>query len=252
MFLLHRSLTRALLVFFAGIPVRVGYDEKKRGIFLTHKVTTQPKSSHRADHYLNVVESYGIPVNDRRSRLNLEGSDSVDQIIKPFGISSDDFIVIIHPGGNWDLKRWPAKRFAILMKRLVNELKAKVIITGGENETALAQDIAAMSEVNPAILAGKINLEQLMHVMQRAKLVVSNDSGPLHLASSLGVKTIGLFGPTRPEITGPRGVGTSTVFEHFVGCNKKACYYLECPDNICMQAITVEEVFHAVSQIRSS
>ena len=245
-------MTRALLVFLAGIPIRVGYDEKKRGIFLTHKVLSQPKSPHRADHYLNVVESYGVNVNDRRSRLKLDESDAVKTILKPLGVSAEDFLVIIHPGGNWNLKRWPAERFAILVKRLVRELKAKVVITGGENEAAIAQEISIKSEVNPLVLTGKINLEELMRLMSRAKLLISNDSGPLHLASSLGVKTIGLFGPTRPEITGPRGAGTSTMFQHFVGCNKKACYYLECPDNICMQAITVEEVFHAVSQVRHS
>jgi ADP-heptose:LPS heptosyltransferase len=74
-FLLHRSLTRALLVYCAGIPVRVGYDEKNRGQFLTHKVNYLEGQVHRSDHYLNIIESYGVAVRDRQCRLNV-GEDA--------------------------------------------------------------------------------------------------------------------------------------------------------------------------------
>ena len=101
----------------------------------------------------------------------------------------------------------------------------------------------------PLVLTGKLTLNQLIGLMSLAKLVISADSGPLHIANSLGTNVVGLFGPTRPEITGPRGSGRAIVLQHAVGCNKEACYYLDCPDNICMQAISVEDVVNATKQV---
>ena len=87
--------------------------------------------------------------------------------------------------------------------------------------------------------------------MKRAAYVISADTGPIHIASSLGTDVIGLWGPTRPEITGPRGAGRRIILQHDIGCNQRACYYTECPDNVCMQSLTVKEVLDAVGKIRN-
>ena len=89
-----------------------------------------------------------------------------------------------------------------------------------------------------------------MALMKRADCVVSADSGPVHIASSVGTNVIGIFGPTRPEITGPRGSGRAVILQRDVGCNRRPCYNLECPDNICMQAVNVKEVLDAVRQFQ--
>ncbi|MCK5083845.1 MAG: hypothetical protein KAR31_13130, partial [Candidatus Omnitrophica bacterium] len=87
-------------------------------------------------------------------------------------------------------------------------------------------------------------------LMKKANLVISGDSGPLHIANSVGSEVIGLFGPTRPEITGPRGSGRAHIIQYDVGCNREPCYHLMCPDNICMQSITAGEVLEIVRQIK--
>ena len=97
-------------------------------------------------------------------------------------------------------------------------------------------------------MIGKTNLKQLMAVLQQARLVISADSGPLHMASSVGTPAIGVFGPTRPEITGPRGQSMPSILQQDVGCNRRPCYHLACPENICMQAVTVEDVLGAVRE----
>ncbi len=246
-FLLHRTLTRALFMFLAGIPERVGYDEKGRGFFLTHIV--KPFSGgHRSDYYLNVIESFGIKVEDRTCdiRVDKAAEEKIKTLLSKYEISDQDFLVVLHPGGNWDLKRWPKENFSLLANRLIKEKNAKVVIVGGPDDTALAQEILGLTESKPVILTGQTNLKELMALMKRAELVVSADSGPLHIASGVGTKTIGLFGPTRPEVTGPRGKGKSIILQHDVVCNRAPCYNLTCPNNMCMQSITVDDVLNFI------
>ena len=82
-------------------------------------------------------------------------------------------------------------------------------------------------------------------------MLISADSGPLHIANSVGTQTIGIYGPTRLEITGVRGPGKATILKQDVGCNKAACYHLECQDNICMQSITPQKVLNVFRQIKN-
>jgi len=98
-------------------------------------------------------------------------------------------------------------------------------------------------------LAGRTNLKQLMALLARATVVVTADSGPMHMASSLGTPVVCVFGPTRPEITGPRGIGRTVILQKDVGCNRDVCYRLDCPDNRCMKAVTVGEVTEAVERL---
>jgi len=251
-FLLHRSLTRALFVFFAGIPIRVGYAAKGRGIFLTHKVKSLAKGAHRSDHYLNVIESFGIPVTDRRCHLavNAEAKRFVDEIFKKEGIGPQEPFIVLNPGGNWDLKRWPLDKFSQLIDRLYEEFKLKIIIAGAKQDIELVDTIVQRARFKPIVLTGQTDLKQLMAMLAKADLVISADSGPLHIANAVGTKTIGLFGPTRPEVTGPRGMGHSVILQKDVGCNQEPCYNLDCPDNICMRSISVEEVVHEVRRLK--
>jgi len=248
-FLLHGSFTRALLVFLAKIPQRVGYDTKSRGQFLTHRVLPPMGDFHRSDYYLNVIESF-VKVSDRSCALevSVQAGQEVDQILKSHGVESGEPFVVANLGGNWDLKRWSQQNFVQLIDRLCKEEKIKTIIPGSSEDHAWAQSVAG-SNPQVVILAGKTNLKQLIALMKRAKLVVSADSGPLHIASAVGTPTIGLFGPTRPEVTGPRGKGKTTLLQKNVGCNRAPCYYLECPDNVCMKAITVDEVLATIKRI---
>lgn len=252
-FLLHRSLTRALLVYLAGIPGRVGYDAKNLGRLLTHVVEPLDGQVHRSDHYLRVIESYGVPVKDRRCQLDVspDAERETEEILESKGIQKNDFVVVVNPGGNWDLKRWPKKSFSVLIERLLNDFNVRVVLPGAAKDEALAESISSSLKQKPVILAGKTNLKQLVALMKRANCVVSADSGPLHLANGVGTDVIGMFGPTRPEITGPRGSGQAFVIQYNVGCNKEACYFLQCPDNICMQSVTVEDVLDRVRQIQN-
>jgi lipopolysaccharide heptosyltransferase II len=253
-FLLHRALTRALFVFLAGIPRRIGYDTKSRGAFLTCRIKTpDERKTHRLDYYLNVVESFGVAVTDRASLLmvDVRVENKMRDTLRGYGVGEKDFLIVIHPGGNWDLKRWPARHFSLLIEQLMKEGKCKVVISGSRQDMALVETIISGSSHKPVVLAGKIDLKELMALMKRANCVVSADSGPLHIASSVGSAAVGIFGPTRPELTGPRGGGRSVILQHDVGCNRRPCYHLKCPDNTCMQAVNVDEVIDAIRKIQN-
>lgn len=253
-FLLHRSWTRALLVYLAGVSHRVGYDLKNLGRMLTLKVEFPLEEIHRSDYYLKVVEAFGVDVTDRTTELvpTEKARRDVSGLLSLKGVAEKDFVVILNMGGNWPLKRWPKEYFGALIDRLMSELKLKVVISGSPKDRALVEDVCVISQMNPIVMAGKTDLDQTFALMERADVVVSADSGPLHIASSVGTTTIAIFGPTRPEITGPRGKGEAIVLQEDLDCNAQACYQLDCPDNRCMKAVSVDDVVREVGKIYRS
>lgn len=253
-FILHGSLTRALMVFWAGIPVRVGYPTKGRRKYLTHAIEPIPDvhAVHRSDFYIHVVESYGVEVNDQTTCLvaSEKSIDEINNLLREKQLTNRDFLVALNPGGNWDLKRWPAERFSRLADRLSRDFQAKVILTGAMKDMTLAKEIISGAETAIINLTGKLSLKQLIALFKKMDLVISGDSGPIHLASSVGANVIGLFGPTMKELTGPRGKGDIDLVKHDLGCNRRACYQLDCPNNLCMQSITVDSVLTLVAEKR--
>ncbi len=249
-FLLRPSLTRAFLFFMAGIPVRVGYATKKKRNFLTHPAAWPKENLHRSDQYLRVVESLSIRVKDRQCRMAVDrrAADFSQKFMDENNIADHDFFVILNPGGNWDLKRWPEENFARLADHLVQKFKAKIGICGSPGDIEIAKRIAAQSKYSVICFAGQTTLAELAAIFQKASLVISADSGPLHIANSVGTKTIGLFGPTHPEVTGPRGPGKSVVLHPQIACNKNPCYQLDCKNNICMKGMTVTDVIQAIKE----
>ncbi len=247
-FLLHRSMTRAWFVFLAGIPVRVGYS-KVPG-FLTHPVAQVSQGGHRMDEYLQVLETFGIPCPDRRYSLNVEATrkQSLATKLQERGIAANDEIVVFNIGGNWDLKRWPLDFWARLAQCVHERSALKIIFSGSARDKNDVLRIMESPTVRAVNMAGETSLGELLALFARAKTVVSADSGPLHLASSVGAKVIGLYGPTRPEVTGPRGTSPAIILFKDIGCNKAPCYHLSCPLNRCMHAIGVEDVWQAVQK----
>ncbi len=252
-FLLHRSFTRALLCYFAGIPQRAGYFTKKRAWLLTKTIAQPIKEMHKAEYFLNLARACGMEAKDRNYQFfpSREDKDYIDNLLQKNGLGRSDSLVVLNPGGNWQLKRWPKENFARLGDKLIRKYQAQVLITGAQKDINLAEDIASLMKNRPVILCGQTSLGELAALMLKVKLVVSNDSGPLHIALSQGAKAIGLFGPTSARITGPYGSGEYTLLQKDVGCNTP-CYKLDCSDNRCMKAISVEDVLQAAETFLSN
>jgi len=251
-FLLHRSFTRALLCRLADIPERIGYHSKKRGFLLTKSIhPVQKDSMHRIDYYLNVVEQAGFKVEDRYLEFFFSDDDEkyVSDFIKKQGIEKSDLLIGLNPGGNWLPKRWPREYWARLGDMIMDNHPLKVVITGGANDTNLVNQISALMRHKPIIACNVFNVKQLGALCKRLDLFITADTGPLHIANSVGAKAIiALFGPTSPKITGPFPDKNVTIISGHADC-KIPCYVINCKDNRCMKTIFPETVLKAVQGI---
>lgn len=246
-FILRRSLTRSMLVFLSKIPQRIGFDNRKTGFLLTKKIPPPPENLHRVEHFLSLLRPLGINPRSVNYEFFISDEDRhcADELLKGEGLERTDSFTVINPGGNWDLKRWPAENFARLGDEIIKRLKMRVVLTGAEKDMALCKDIAGLMEGGPILLCGKTNLKTLGAVFKRARWVISNDSGPMHIAVAVKTPVVALFGPTSPQITGPYGDGVYKILYNSLDC-KIPCYNLSCEDARCMKAIRVEDVVEAM------
>ena len=249
-FLLHRSFTRALICFLAGIPERIGYYTKKRSFLLTKAIEPPDEEKHKVEYFLDIARKIGLKVEKIGYKFFISSPDRAyaRKILDKEEISEGDNFVVINPGGNWPLKRWPKENFAKLADILSDNLKAKIVITGAGKDLKLAQEISSLMKHEAIILCGKTNLKQLGAVLKEANLVISNDSGPMHLAASLKTPLIALFGPTSASISGPYTEDNALVLQKDIGC-LVPCYNLSCNDNRCLKAVSPEEVAQAAKTL---
>ena len=251
--LLHGSLTRALICKLSNIPEIIGYDTKNRGIFLTKRIPPPLRDSmHRIDYYLNIAEKGGFRLEDRFLDFftKEEDDDFARDFLKKNNCSESDFVVGINPGGNWLPKRWPKQYWALLADKMIRNLDAKVIITGSQSDLPLIKEITGWMKEKPIIAAGAMNIKQFAALCKCLGLFISADTGPLHIANSVGTKKIiALFGPTHVAITGPYPLKHAVILQKKVGC-RLPCYIVDCKDNRCMKGITPEEVFDQVKTIK--
>jgi lipopolysaccharide heptosyltransferase II len=248
-FILKPSSTKAAMAALAGIPNRIGFVGKKAPLT---SVVDMPPNVHRADQVLSLAGAVGVDKADGTYEYFFGGEDQekADALLRDIGVGARR-IVAINPGGNWEPKRWPKENFIGLVKRILNSFEdVEVIITGAGKDIELGRSkIEIVGSDRCYSVAGRTALNELAAIFKRCDLVISADSGPLHLASAVGITTIGLFGPTSPKITGPRGRGKNIVISKDVGCDMP-CYVKECnKDAECMKIITIDEVFSAAEQV---
>jgi len=246
----HRSMSRMLIAALAGAKRRIGYYTNKRFWLLTDCIKQPDEQPHRVEYFLNIVRAIGIDTKNKDYDFYIP-ADSVknaDRILSQARIADGEEFFVINPGGNWSAKRWPKERYA----KLCNELKArygkKIVITGAEKDMPLAEDIIRMSANCAVSICGKTTLKELGAVMRRASIVISNDSGPMHIAVSQKSPTVAIFGPTSPKITGPYGDADYIVLHKWYDC-QTPCYAV-CSDYRCMEAVSVEDVLNAVGKLR--
>jgi heptosyltransferase II len=249
-FILHRSFTKALITALAGIKMRVGYPTKNRSILLTKSVDLPEVDVHKVEYFLNIARAFGIETRDNSYEFFIQDidRDSVREFLRKNGITDKDVLVVLCPGGNWDPKRWPKENFAELGDMLAEHLGARIVISGAKKDLTLAQDIKKLMKAPSVISCGATTLKELGALLERANLVVANDTGPMHLAVAMRTNVIALFGPTSPRLTGPYGKGNYRVIWKNEEC-EAPCYDITCADNRCMKLITVEDVFKAAKDM---
>jgi heptosyltransferase-2 len=253
--LLPNSFHAAWMAWLARIPLRIGYARDQRG-FLLHDPIEPPLPAaygHQAYYYLQLLFRAGLidkpqPVEEIRLRLTDTEKNWAAKKIDSLGLGGPRFLVGIAPGAAFGpAKRWLPERFGGLADRLIGALHADVIIFGSAAERPLAEEIARSMQHTPVIAAGETSLRQLLALMARCRLMVANDSGPMHLAAALDIPLVAIFGSTDERATGPLGRRIRIVKQE-VECSP--CGRRECPiDFRCMRDLTVEEVFRATLEL---
>lgn len=221
-------------------PVRIGFHEAREGsrIFYTHTVQGG-KDVHAVDRYLKVAEFLGCDISDIRFPFPPIKSSSASGLQPSASHALDRYAVIV-PGARWRTKRWPAKQFG----KLASLLPIKTAIVGSRSDIKMADEIVSLSNGKALSLAGKTDLLDLIEVLRQARFVVSNDSGPMHIAAALGIPVFAIFGPTDPLRTGPYGKG-HTIIRPGLSC--APCFKKSCDDLKCMKRISADEVFQIIA-----
>lgn len=250
--ILRKSLSRSWLLRLAGIPARIGFDNTKSGWLLTHRILGPDAARHKATAYLALLSAVGGAAEPGSYEFHVgkDEQDGARRLLAQYRIRLEHPLVILHPGANWDHKRWPAERFAALGDQLAQRHRAQILITGGPDDAALADRVARSMQQPAIVLAGQTTLRQLGACIEQAHLLVSNDTGVLHLGAALGRPVVALYGPTDPSKTGPLGdPRVTTVIHHPACCPRVPCYAPEHPAHPGMNAISVEEVCGAAAKL---
>ncbi len=221
-------------------PVRVGFSYAREGAsgLYTHHVHTDTPERHAVERYLDVCEALGAgrgPV-----VFDFDLKDEARQSVRAMTAELGEYAVLF-PGTNWETKRWPAERFEALIHPLRERFGLATIVGGGNQERDIAQNWAGATN-----LAGKTDLKQLVALIDGARLVIANDSGPMHIASALNRPLVTLFGPTNPVRTGPYG-RMDTVLRLDIACSP--CYSRSCSHLSCMRWLDVDSVLRQAAAV---
>jgi heptosyltransferase I len=223
-----------------GSPVRIGFKEAREGsrVFYTHTVEGG-KNIHAVDRYLKIAEFLGCDISEIVFPFpKLQSPSSF--ILHPSSFNSPDGYAVIVPGARWKTKRWPAEKFG----KLASLLSIKSIIAGSKSDKDIADQIVSHSKGKSSSLAGRTTLKELIEIMRSARFVISNDSGPMHIAAALGIPVYAIFGPTDPGRTGPYGKG-HTLIRSDTPC--APCFKKSCDDMKCMKMVSADKVFEIIT-----
>ncbi|MFQ5862491.1 MAG: lipopolysaccharide heptosyltransferase II [Candidatus Brocadiales bacterium] len=249
----HGNLKSGVMTFLSGAPIRIGFARghcREYNHLFTNRHVTPPKDRmHRVKKYLSLLTALGIKPTYERSTISvpLEDRDYITKSLETF-INRPGPLVVIHPGTSefGSYKRWPAKSFAELGNMLVKELGAQVVVSWGPAELDMAKEIISGMNEGGHLAPKTGTLTQLASVIGQSDLFISGDTGPMHIASVLGVPQIAIFGPKDPVIYGPYNEH-STVVRKDADCSP--CTKRTCDDPICITAITPDEVFVAAKDL---
>ena len=255
--LLAPSLESALTARAAGIPVRIGHATDRRGLLLTHRVAADP-GQHRTDGFLALAAALGAAPAPESAALSFQPPERAyaDDLFRQAGIAGEERPVLVNPAAAKTPRAWSAQRFCRL---------AETIAERGAGVPVLVHhhapfDPPAGWPAHPSIhLVSGATLVQLGAVIERCRLYVGNDSGPMHVAAALGLPTVGIYGPSTPDHTSPRGgpgAAHHAVWARFPCSPCRERFFDECPSPPtadgrppCLDQVPVDAVAEQVDRL---
>ena len=249
---LHATHRMHLVSWLARIPVRIGWRRRSawsltRG-FDDHK---REGKKHEAEYNFELLEPLGLQPPECLETffpLTERAEKSLDQLLFSLKIPQDRPWVVLHPAASCPSKVWPLERFGQLAERVAQHHKVHFLLIGTRKDRAVMERVKKSSAAKLYDLSGFLSLGMLGHLLKRSALLISNDSGPVHVASAVGTPAISIFGRKQPGLS-PRRWGPldpdSRVIWKDVGCQE--CLAHRCQIHfLCLDAISVEDVLREV------
>ena len=243
-----------LLSYFSGAKERIGFKTaKQERHFLYTKIVSHSKKRHEVECFLDLIRALDIKIRDRSLRLWIERGDEdyTQSLLHINRITADDLLIDIHPGcgGIYGYPRqWDEKRYVKVANYLIQNYKARIVLTGGKEEINLVEGIASLMKIKPLIVAGRLSFGQLVALIKRCCFTLSGNTGIIHLASAVGTPSVVLHGPTNVQKWGPVDK-KCIVVKAKIPCSP--CLYLGfeygCKKHTCMDLISVDEVTTSTS-----
>ena len=241
----HGLFKSSIIVFLSRGKRKMGYDslQELSGLFLNEKIP-EDMNKHAIDRYLDFPRYLGAQVDGAQFVLpsDREAEEKVQILLRKYNLEDKKFIAI-NPVALWETKLWSNEKFARLADLINNELQVKVAFTGSEKEPI--EEITSLMTTEKINLGGQTSLPELACLYKKAKMVISTDSGPMHLAAAMGTPVIALFGPTDPARTGPYGSGHAVIRTE-LPCGP--CFLKKCPTKKCMEDISPAQIIAAVEK----
>lgn len=244
----HRSLRSALLAWLLRPKISIGFD-RSAGRWLFKQIVRYNPSAHEIERNLSLLGPLKLStVANVLPRLYPSNQDIniIDSILIEYGLNQYTNILALAPGTIWNTKRWPADRFAAVCEQIASENIAIVLI-GGKEDDVLCKEIVRIAQAkNVFTVAGKLSLLQSAELIRRCKVLISNDSAPMHIAVAIGTPVIAIFGATIPQYGfAPRGPHDIVVETNGLKCRPCSIHGGNiCPIKTfkCMLAISPEFV----------
>jgi len=254
----------SLMARYSGIKKRIGINYKNRGKFLTEKIDIDwYKDKHVVEYYLDTLNFLGIlrPQNPRLEVfLSPEERPWADRFLEENRVGKEEIIIGVSPGGgeSWGenavYKHWPVENYRELIKAIIRESNSKVIIFGSQSETEICKTVSSdLPEDKVINTAGELTIFQFIALLEKCKLLICNDGGPIHVATGLKVNTVSIFGPVDEKVYGPYPPEENhIVIKKDLPC--RPCYrnfrFPGCDNNHrCLRDITVKEVYSTVKEL---
>lgn len=251
----HKSSRTALLLALAGIPYRIGFHQNA-GRFLYHRTAVRDTQPHEVERILSLTRALSIDPQTCTSPLLVAYSDTArhqaEAILDQKGIGKNEPVFIVCPGSVWFTKRWTIDGYAALVKRLEQDY-GRTLICGGPDDVAVAQAVHAQAGGQGICLAGQADLSTFMALIDHARVVISNDSAPMHVAVARGVPVVAIFCATTPSLGYGPYTDRAVVVEH----KDLACRPCRrhggptCPRRTeeCMRLVSVHDVLAGLDQL---
>ncbi len=253
--ILHTKKITNLICFLAGIPQRVGYRNEKFGFLLTDgiKDTRAEGTKHEAEYSLDVLRHLGFSAGHLKIFVPIkeEAERWAENFLRENNLTGFDCLIAVHPDASCISKRWPPKNFAELINKIQKKYPVKILMIGTEASRGIISEIISLVQQPIIDLSGKTSISQLISLLKRCRLLISNDSGPVHLAGGVGIPVFTIFGRNQAGLSPIRWrplSQNSAVFHKDVGC--KICLAHNCDINFkCLEAVNSQEVFEAFDSL---